>query len=56
MPWHFDRHVVHDGYANTYSLTKDGVHHKLKPLKEVGEKVCSNAIVFLVDGMKHEHV
>ena len=30
--WQFDRHVVHDGHANTYTLTKDGVKHKLKPL------------------------
>ena len=28
-PWQFDRHVVHDGRANTYTLTKDGVKHKL---------------------------
>ena len=30
--WQFDRHAIHDGHANTYSLTKDGVCHKLKPL------------------------
>ena len=30
--WQFDMHVVHDGCANTYTLTKDGVKHKLKPL------------------------
>ena len=40
-PWQFDRHVVHDGCANNYSLTKDGVKHKLKPLQETNEKVCS---------------
>ena len=33
-PWQFDRHAVHDGHANTYSLTKDGVRHKLKPMKK----------------------
>ena len=38
----FDRHVAHDGHANTYSLTKDGVHHKLKPMIKEGEKVCSS--------------
>jgi hypothetical protein len=55
--------VVHDGHANTYSLTNDGVQHKLKPLKEEEEeKVCSNARICLVDGrkflegMKHEHM
>ena len=30
--WQFDRHDVHDGRGNTYTLTKDGVKHKLKPL------------------------
>ena len=41
-PWQFDRHVVHDGHANTYSLTKDRICHKLKPMKRKGEKVCSS--------------
>ena len=50
--WQFDRHVVHDGHANTYSLTKDGVHHKLKPMIKEGEKVCSSARICLVDGRK----
>lgn len=41
---------------------KDGVCHKLKPLKKAEEKVCNSAIIFYVDGrkflegMKHEHV
>ena len=39
--WQFDRHVVHDGQENTYTLTKDGVKHKLKSLKDKEEKVCS---------------
>lgn len=51
-PWQFDKHFVHDGHANTYSLTKDGVHHKLKPLVKEGEKVCSSARICLVDGRK----
>ena len=25
--WKFDRHAIHDGHANTYSLMKDGVCH-----------------------------
>ena len=50
--WQFDRHVVHDGHANTYSLIKDGVHHKLKPLTKEGEMVCSSARVCLFDGRK----
>ena len=55
-------HVVHDGHANTYSLKKDGVHHKLKPMIKEGEKVCSSARIFFVDGrifldgMKHQHM
>ena len=48
--WQFDRHAVHDGHANTYSMIKDGVCHKLKPLIKEGEKVCSSARVCLVDG------
>ena len=31
-PWQFDKHATHDGRENTYTLTKDGVKHKLKPL------------------------
>lgn len=34
-PCQFDRNIVHDGHANTYTLTKDGVLHKLNPLKEL---------------------
>ena len=61
-PWQFDRHVVHDGHANTYTLTKDGVKHKLKPLQEMNEKVCSTARICVFDGRKfldtirHDHV
>ena len=60
--WHFDRHVVHDGQANTYTLTKDGVKHKLKSLKDQEEKLCSAARICFVDGkefhkgMKCEHI
>ncbi|XP_059073607.1 uncharacterized protein LOC131874312 [Cryptomeria japonica] len=60
--WQFDHHVVHDGYENTYSLRNDGFQHKLKPLKETEEKVCSNARIYLFDGrkflegMKHDHI
>ena len=61
-PGRFDRHVVHDWRENTYTLTKDGVKHKLKLLKEKEEKVCNVArICFLYEnellkGMKHEHI
>ena len=56
------RHVVCDGCANTYTLTKDRVKHKLKPLKEIDEKVCSATRVCVVygkkflDTMRHEYV
>ena len=38
-PWQFDRNFVHDGHANIYSLTKDGVHQKLELLIKEGERV-----------------
>lgn len=53
---------MHDVHANTYYLTKDEVHHKLKPLKEEEDKVCNNARICLVDrrkflqGMRHVHM
>ncbi|XP_071718568.1 uncharacterized protein [Rutidosis leptorrhynchoides] len=31
-PWQFDRKTKHDGYRNTYSFYKDGVHVTLAPL------------------------
>ena len=51
-PWQFDRHVMHDGRANTYTLIKDGVKHKLKPLQEMNEIVCSATRVCVVEGKK----
>ncbi|XP_059066436.1 uncharacterized protein LOC131857745 [Cryptomeria japonica] len=51
-PWQLNRHVVHDGHAKTYTLTRDGVRHKLNPLKEVEERVCINAIIYFIDGRK----
>ena len=60
--WQFDRNTIHDVHVNTYSLTKDEVCHKLKPLIKEGEKVCSSARVCLVngrkflDGIKHQHM
>ena len=60
--WQFNRHAIHDGHGNTYSLTKDRFHYKLKPLIKEGEKVCNISRVCLVDGrkfmdgMKHQHM
>ena len=51
-PWQFDRYAVHDGRANTYTLKKDGVKHKLKPLQETNEVVCSAARVCVIDEKK----
>ena len=57
-----DGHDVHEGHANTYTLTKGGVKHKLKPLQETNEAVCSAAKVCVADGkkfldtMRHEDV
>ena len=31
-PWQFDREVVHDGHANTYSISKGEKHVLLTPL------------------------
>ena len=47
--WQFDKHAIHDGHVDTYTLTKDGVKHKLKSLKEIDEKVCSGTRVCVVD-------
>lgn len=52
IPWEFDRKSMHDGYANTYSLMKDGVRHKLNPLEEEIGKVCNNARICIVDARK----
>ena len=60
--WQFDRHVVHDRCANTYTLIKDRVKHKLKPLQEMNEMICSAAILCVIDGknfldnMRCEHL
>ena len=43
-------------------LTKDGVKHKLNPLKDKEERVCSTTKICFFDGkvflkgMKHEHM
>ena len=47
---------------NAYSLTKDGVRHKLNLLKDTKEKVCGNARISFVngrkflEGMRHENM
>lgn len=51
-PWQFDKKAMHDVYANTYTLTKDGVRHKLKSLSKNDEKVCKNTSKYLINGVK----
>ena len=31
-PWQYDRKTKHDGFKNTYSFIKDGIHITLAPL------------------------
>ena len=43
-------HAIHDGKANTYTLTKDGVKNNLKLLKDKEEKyVVLPEYVFLME-------
>jgi hypothetical protein len=46
-PWQYDRHVVHDGRMNTYTLEKDGKSHTLLPMKdkEVKPEVSSTILL-----------
>ncbi|XP_071710387.1 uncharacterized protein [Rutidosis leptorrhynchoides] len=39
-PWQFDRKTKHDGYKNTYTFIKDGIHITLAPMdtRKVTEK------------------
>jgi hypothetical protein len=47
-PWQFDRHVVHDGRMNTYTLEKDGKSHTLLPIKDKKvEPEVSNTILLM---------
>lgn len=46
------RYVVHVGHMSSYTLTKDGVKHKLKSLKDEEESVCSFSRVSFVDRKK----
>lgn len=53
-PWQYDRHAMHNGRANTYSFTKDGVKFTLVPLppSEISqsskESSASKPLVFLM--------
>lgn len=44
--WKFDKCAIDNELVNTHTLTKDGVKHKFKPLKDKNKKVCSVSNVF----------
>jgi len=46
--WQYDRQAQYDGYANTYSFTKDGVKVKLAPLPPSEPSYCEKKTTPLV--------
>jgi hypothetical protein len=49
-PWQYDRHVVHDGRMNTYTLEKDGRSHTLHPVKDKEVKPEVSNTILLMSG------
>jgi hypothetical protein len=49
-PWQYDRNVVHDGRMNTYTLEKDGMTHKLLPIKDKEVKPEVSNTILLMSG------
>jgi hypothetical protein len=49
-PWQYDRHVVHDGRMNTYTLEKDGKTHTLLPGKDKEVKPEVSSTILLMSG------
>jgi hypothetical protein len=49
-PWQYDRHVVHDGRMNTYTLEKDGESHTLLPMKDKEVKLEVSSTILLMSG------
>jgi hypothetical protein len=49
-PWQYDRHVVHDGRLNTYTLEKDGESHTLLPMKDKEVKPEVSSTILLMSG------
>jgi hypothetical protein len=49
-PWQYDRHVVHDGRMNTYTLEKDGKTHTLLPMKDKEVKPEVSSTILLMSG------
>lgn len=42
-PWQYDRHTIHDGFANTYSFQFEGKRIKLLPTQASGDPVVSSS-------------
>ena len=49
-PWQYDRNVVHDGRMNTYTLEKDGITHRLLPIKDKEVKTEVSNTILLMSG------
>ena len=49
-PWQFDRKVIHDGIRNTYTIEKDGIKHKLLPVKIDVDKGLPENSIMLISG------
>jgi hypothetical protein len=49
-PWQYDRHVVHYGRMNTYTLEKDGKTHTLLPGKDKEVKSEVSSTILLMSG------
>jgi hypothetical protein len=49
-PCQYDRNVVHDGRMNTYTLEKDGITHRLLPIKDKEVKPEVSNTILLMSG------
>jgi hypothetical protein len=48
--WKYDRHFIHDGRKNTYTLDKNGCKHMLFPIEDKGFKEEAIPIILLTSG------
>ena len=54
-PWQYDRHVVHNGRLNQYTLWVNGKKQILRPLIESPDEVSRTAVKFcMVNGKQFE--
>jgi hypothetical protein len=49
-PWQYDRNIVHDGRMNTYTLEKDGITHRLLPIKDKEVNLEVSSTILLMSG------